>query len=316
MSNSLCICYYKFIVDDPVTLSSTVFGFALSAAIIVAGINVNHIFWKKLQKEKRETPHGRKGNVIEPVMSWFCILQMVYWPYYLLYLWINTNEIISSDEIPSSLCSILLTMLKVGRMYISYNSLFVAFIRYVYIVHRQASNEWNYKRAAKRLKVVSVALPMITETISAFTFQYQGNIWASMLYLDKPVQDCLEFPGKSNETFSTANMNPTTVNLAFEYLPSLIIQGMSYFYIMITVLVYLNIPETYLYAKIFRTMERYCGFDFIALKYTCITYTTFYRIYMISKYSKNTFFGLAPTKKASFSEFYLTNHMLEETSAE
>ena len=37
---------------------------------------------------------------------------------------------------------------------------------------------------------------------------------------------------------------------------------------------------------------------------------------MISKYSKITlFFGLATTKKASFAEFYLTNHMFEETSA-
>ena len=111
MSDALCICYFKFIVDDPVTLSSTIFGFALSTAIIVAGVKVNHTFWKKLQKEKRETPNGRKGNVIEPVMSWFCILQSCFWPYQLLILWINTNEIISSDNLPPWLCHIQFSLL-------------------------------------------------------------------------------------------------------------------------------------------------------------------------------------------------------------
>ena len=153
MSDQLCICFYKFIVDEPVTIPSVTFSFVLSVIIIITGWILNYIFWNRLRIQKKETPHGRKGNVIEPVMSWFCILQSCFWPYQLLILWINTNEIIPTDSLPPWLCHIQFSILKLGRLSLSYNSAFVAFIRYVYIVHGKTSNQWNYERAAKRFKI-------------------------------------------------------------------------------------------------------------------------------------------------------------------
>ena len=84
----------KTFVDDSVSTLSTVLDFVFSVLISVCGVIVNYRFRKKLKEEKRNTPPGRKGNVIEPIMSWYCILQMIFWPYELLLLWMGFNGVI------------------------------------------------------------------------------------------------------------------------------------------------------------------------------------------------------------------------------
>jgi hypothetical protein len=95
----------------------------------------------KLREEKRKTPIGRKGNVTEPIMRWYCKLQMIYWAYQLLYLWGIVNGIIPFEFMNGWWCTASSTVIKLGRMCIGWNSLFVALIRYIYIVHRQKSNQ-------------------------------------------------------------------------------------------------------------------------------------------------------------------------------
>ena len=234
------------------TVLSTVFGLSLSVIIIAAGLTLNHRFWKKLRLEKKQTPLGRKGNVIEPVMSWFCILQSLFWPSQLLYLWINTNEIIPSDKLPPWLCHTLFTVLKFGRMCICYNSAFVAFIRYVHIVHHQTSNQWNYERTAKRFKFASIAIPIFMETVGAFTHSP-----ALMAKNVEEVNKCLLDSSTSNITLSIESAKPFAIELTLQYLPSSAVNLISYVYIALSGLVCLNLAEVFLYLRIFHTMKWY-----------------------------------------------------------
>ena len=94
------VCLLKTFIDDPVATWSTILEFLFSVLIGVCGVIVNYRYRQKLQEEKRNTPAGRKGNVIEPIMRWYCILQMIFWPYELLLLWITTNEVIPFEWVP------------------------------------------------------------------------------------------------------------------------------------------------------------------------------------------------------------------------
>ena len=93
MEDPFCACIYKTFVDEPVTLWTTILEFVFSIVIGICGVVINYRFVKKLSEERRNTPIGRRGNIIEPVIRWNCCFQMVFWPYDLLYFWINQNEI-------------------------------------------------------------------------------------------------------------------------------------------------------------------------------------------------------------------------------
>ena len=75
MQDPFCACIYKTFVDTPISTWSTILELIFSLLIGVCGGTVNYRFVKKLQEEKRNTPMGRKGNVIEPVIRWNCTFQ-------------------------------------------------------------------------------------------------------------------------------------------------------------------------------------------------------------------------------------------------
>ena len=84
MRKSICKCIYRYLIDEPVTWTSIILDFLMSFAIATIGLITNYRFKNKLRKEKKSTLPNRKGNVIEPIMRWYLIFAMVFWPYELL----------------------------------------------------------------------------------------------------------------------------------------------------------------------------------------------------------------------------------------
>ena len=250
MSDKFCLCFYKFIVDDSITNVSTVTGFVASVAVIVSGILLNYGMWNKLAIEKKKAPVWKRGNLVEPVMSCFCILQIIYWPYDLLYLWVNTNEVIPADYMLPWICNLLLILLKAGRICISYNSLFVALIRYFYIVHWKRANLWDFERIAKIVKRASIAIPVVMEIVGSFTVEISYN------HIDD-AHHCLTSLDNSRNMTNEEDLKPPGVEFALQYLPQSVITASSYVYITLTGLVVLNVSESFLYLRIFNNMKRY-----------------------------------------------------------
>ena len=77
MVDQFCVCFHEAFVDFPVHTWSTSLEFGFVALITVLGIRLNYKFLSKLKKERRETPIGRKGNVIDPIMRGFLIFQII-----------------------------------------------------------------------------------------------------------------------------------------------------------------------------------------------------------------------------------------------
>ena len=130
-------CRYDFFVDRPVYTWSTVLELIFSSIITSFGLISNKKLLNKLKKEKQNRPLGRKGNVIEPLMRWFCTIQMFFWPLDLLFMWVTTNGLISSENLPTWVLYLMYEPIRYGRTYLACNSIFVAMIRYLYIVHYQ-----------------------------------------------------------------------------------------------------------------------------------------------------------------------------------
>ena len=248
MSYYLCACVYKTFIDEPVSTWSTVLELLISFIIGTSCVILNYVFLKKLQAEKRSKLLGRKGNVIEPIMSWFCVFQIIYWPLYLLYFWILFNGIIPADYMNGWWCAALMYSIKFGRFIIGYNSFFVAFIRYLYIVYQQKSNQWEFERVARIFQISSFVIPLAINVIELFTnshtmFQNQSNF-----------KECIAFYQGVNSTDNIKMPEAVTVAWTMNYLPEWIISSVVYVVTFIQVIVLFNILEGFLYLQMYRSI--------------------------------------------------------------
>ena len=239
MNDNWCLCLAKEFFDNPPNSWITFFEFPLTLLIIVSGVFLNYKFWKKLEHEKKNRPLGRKGNIIEPIVRWFCIIQIIYWPIQLLLIWSLLNNVIPLSIVPAWVCTTSTLLLFIGRSIISYNSLFVAFIRYLYIVHDRKANQWDFETVGHRFQIASLSVPILHVLIFISTF------------------DLPSYSHFSTETSQCETLTPMMVMLTSQYFPKPLIDVVGLIMLATLLAVCLNLVEAFLYIKIFRKIKRY-----------------------------------------------------------
>ena len=258
MGLGLCQCTFHGFWYDPSSSIGVAFELLLISLIGGASIIVNYKFRKKLKEEKKKRPLGRKGNVIEPLMSWYCIILMFGTTYRLLLHWQFANEIIPLHLIPEWLCILLTTLDRCIVSSMAYNSFLIVLIRYVYIVHDRKANTWDFERVGKIFQFMSIIVPYAMEIVHVCT--NSRNMYLTKKALDMGMakfESCRDSFMENNSTFSSSLPNDPSLN---QFSLSLITQGVTllayYFYVVVTALVFLNIFEVFLYIKIFSCIKR------------------------------------------------------------
>ena len=129
--------------------------------------------------------------------------------------------------------------------------MFVALIRYLYIVHQKKANQWEFQNVAKYFIIASVSTPILMEIfgtlINPYT-EYATNedlkscvdFWQD---LNNTVED-IEIPVAKAYEFTTRYLSKTAVDLLY------------YIYLAITGILFLNIIDGILYFRIFQTIKR------------------------------------------------------------
>ena len=251
MPDIVCTCIFEAYKDPPMSIWTLLLDFLCSLAIGILGVIVNLKFIQKLQKEKQSRPEGRKGNVIEPVMKLFCKVQIIYWPFYLLYFWLSLNAIIPSSFMSGWSCILGgWAVIKLGRVIISWNSFFVALIRYTYIVHREKSNQWDFDRVGKWFGFASIGIPIVYNTIDVLT----NGMWEYQL--GDAFKDCIFLQLGLNNTNNITIPNIYPYAWTVEYLPQYLILSIYYTVWVLKVLICANIADGYLYLSIYRCIKR------------------------------------------------------------
>ena len=243
----------KVLRDDPGSTLTTILEGVFTIIICVCGVMVNYRFMKKLEEEKKKRPLGRKGNVIEPVMRWFLQFQIIYWPYLMTYLWIQFNYFIPSEYMAGWWCNVMSQIgIKMGRMCISYNSTFVAFIRYLHIVHYKKVDKWDYDKVRKGCAISSIAIPILLEMVGTVTSQYE-----EYTSLEK-YNDCiLDYRGLNSTHILTPHKSLLVrwFNVSQRFVP--LVRWIYYSYSFVTIIVFLNVIDCFLYFEIYRSIKRY-----------------------------------------------------------
>ena len=249
---SVCMCVYKASGNAPITSWSIMFDFLLSLTLIVIGLKINLKFRKKLHEEKRNTPLGRKGNVIEPIMRWYLNLVIFYLPYSVCFSWFNTQQIWPSAWFSNCwFLNLLFQPWRVSRFIIAYNSFFVALIRYLYIVHREKANEWDFEKVGKRFQIASIAIPIILEVFRLFTELDTLGLKEGTVFLN-----CIAMNEGLSSVKNVTLPVPAAVQLSYRFFSPQTVAVGYYIYLFIITLVFTNAIEGYFYMKIFQTMNR------------------------------------------------------------
>ena len=257
MPLGVCHCTYIAFVYEPVSTLPIILELIFSCFLILLGIAVNYRFRTKLAEEKRNRPLGRKGNVIEPIMSWFCVIQIFGFPFRLIVRWCLANQIIPFDVIPDWLCNSLHLVDRSIAFCVGYNSFFVALIRYVYIVHHHKANQWNFENVGKGFKVTSIAFPIGMEIIHHITSLFgESTIFNESLEIgSKTIDECFDILTRSNKTEFLVSNEFVNSKSVFNQVPESIVEAFHYTYILISSLIALNIVEVVLYFKVFSCIK-------------------------------------------------------------
>jgi hypothetical protein len=179
---------------------------------------------------------------------------MIYWPYQLLSTWAMFNGIIQFEYMNGWWCSAsTLIAVKFGRMCIGWNSLFVALIRYIYIVHRQKSNRWDFEKIGRYFRVSSIAIPLGIEMVGLFVSAYPEF----QITKEQDVfKSCVASLQDHNATLNIQIPEPYFRALTLHVVPEWVILVVYSVYICLIIAVFINVIDGFLYFQIYRTIKR------------------------------------------------------------
>ena len=242
-----CNCIIEFCSDETGEFWSTIAEAIFSLALCLVGIILNLKILQKLKIEKRSKPPERKGNVVEPIMRWFCKIQIVAWPLHLLFYWTWKNGFIPSD-ILIWVCRPLALLVTSGRAITAYNSLFIALIRYIYIVHDAKANQWQFETVGSIFQAGSIITPITINTVAFLGIE--------PTFVDDDIQKRM-CPHAFNATVQGNDQHEYSSHaFLMQFLPTSVVLPIGITFVVIHLMVYANLTEAYLYTKMFLKMKR------------------------------------------------------------
>ena len=123
-------------------------------------------------------------------------------------------------------------IIAIGRSIIAYNSFFVCLVRYIYIVHRVKTNQWNFENIGRLFQIGSIVVPTLMPFFVITTFD-----------LDLSDAQCGSFKGLA-------------LDFTQNYLPESLVHIVGMISFAIQIVVFLNIADAFLYIQIFRVIKR------------------------------------------------------------
>jgi hypothetical protein len=164
------------------------------------------------------------------------------------------NDIISFEYMDGWWCSAGGNAIKFGRTCIGWNSLFVALIRYTYIVHRKKSNQWDFEKIGRYFRVSSIAIPVGIETVGLFV---TGNTAYQIGKDNDVLKSCVASQQGYNTTLNIQIPDTYFRSLTLQVVPEWVALGLFYVYVCLTISVFINVIDGILYFQIYRTIKRY-----------------------------------------------------------
>ena len=252
-------------MEDKINLGNTIFqlnpknessiyvGMAVYSIIYIIGLIVNI---KLLRINKNEG--GKSGShLVQQVMATFTKIQIIIWPIILVVATLFSYGIIFPDVFDWHICFAYSFMSKLFRFYLGFNSLAMASMRYIFILHQERVTKYGKEKTRKIFLILSLVIPLAIVTL------HEGSMGAHLHW--RPVYyKCLQIYGyfeTGNEYYNNTNSVDAFYNLPIHntfdsMFPDAVIFVLKYFSLTVLILTVSNVVEGFLYLKTFLYIRR------------------------------------------------------------
>ena len=238
--------------------TSFVMYFIFCCINIPLGIIVNQTLFRNIKKEN----HREKGRIVQRLIKTYSIVQCISWPLILISTIILYFNKTAFEILPTHLFHptifIIRLICALNRNYIAFNSLIIATSRYIFVVFERKIRAFKLRNVRTFLLTISVGVPMILTLLHQATTP-TGPQWLSffMPYNDEMK---LRFANKSlniNDILMSETKQSPIYTSVSEFLPSPLIDLIWFVEVFMSIAIYSNIIEGYMYAHCYYIIKRY-----------------------------------------------------------
>ena len=256
--NFACYCMFRLALPNNTSITSQVLQIIATVFLVIAGLVINIKLYNNLQHEKRNTPSGRKGNVVHLIITFYSVSQIIMLPLISLYITILQFGFIESSWQLTWLCYFAKAVITTYRHYLAFHSFFTATTRYCFIIHETKVNNFGIEKTKKVFLYASVLVPVGLTLMLEVTS-------ASVLFKAIPAYgQCIKssYNGMSNITdrydvdIPNEAYNLVLYNYISNFLPSWLVDGIHWLITIVIVVGFLNIVEVFLYQRMFTHIRR------------------------------------------------------------
>ena len=203
----------------------------------------------------------RDTCLINHVLSAYSVIQMMFWPFMLIFNDILTSFVYPISDVTGSwLCDICVVLICYGRLHILFHTFIVALMRYVFVVHDDRVVKFGKQRAKRIFFWISLIWPMMSTAWLLFQAIYFRKEFSFARTL---ISKCY---GNHHNMFMTEDLldwkkyctlEVYEMDGYFEKFSELVQRGFCVGFAVVNLIVLSNVAEGLLYWRVMKRLKRY-----------------------------------------------------------
>ena len=221
-------------------------------------IFVNKTLYQKIKNEE----HREKGKVVQIIIQTFSLVQCLCYPSILLCVGLLKFSLDYLKLLGLADARYLITSVTFSisllRDYLAFHSLIISIARFTFIAFDSTAEKFGIQRIRKIVIALSITIPLVSTVLYDATTPIEATATVFDAFYYNPIS--------SNETNQTLENTYGDINLAIQsplyclvntYFPRSIVSSMKIVEKILFILIYSNVIEAILYARIMTISKRY-----------------------------------------------------------
>ena len=209
---------------------------------------------KKLYNNIKKEEHLEKGRVIQYIIKHYAQFQFIGWPCFVVSFGVIKFLIIIIPVSQTLTVHILASTLRYAyaffRDYLQFHSLIIAICRYTFIILESKAEKFGIIRLRRFFIGASIAVPLLTSTLYELTCPIE-TFYVRWFYGVGLSQEISNNTKKSEESLNDRTLESLAFRISNSSFSPFVIDCAQFFETAIFSIIYSNIIEGILYAKIF-----------------------------------------------------------------
>ena len=209
---------------------------------------------KKLYNNIKKEEHLEKGRVIQYIIKHYAQFQFIGWPCFVVSFGVIKLLIIIIPVSQTLTVHILASTLRYAyaffRDYLQFHSLIIAICRYTFIILESKAEKFGIIRLRRFFIGASIAVPLLTSTLYELTCPIE-TFYVRWFYGVGLSQEISNNTKKSEESLNDRTLESLAFRISNSSFSPFVIDCAQFFETAIFSIIYSNIIEGILYAKIF-----------------------------------------------------------------